>query len=206
VSGCAVAPNNFAQAAATTDGVGSAPAGYVAQQSWTVANGGTNAVLYLNPTTGATILAYQGTRTDSLGDFFSDLGTDILNAFGGQSSRYTFAVSIAQSVQDQYPDTVLTGLSLGGGEAALASVQTGLTAVTFNAAGVNPANYHITGSTSQITNYSVATDGLTLLQTVTPLPSALGNQVTLSPGNAWYAVNPIAAHGSSSILSSLGIY
>jgi RHS repeat-associated protein len=202
----APAPNNFAQAAATTDGVGSAPAGYVAQQSWTVANGGTNAVLYLNPTTGATILAYQGTRTDSLGYFFSDLGTDILNAFGGQSSRYTFAVSIAQSVQDQYPDTVLTGLSLGGGEAALASVQTGLTAVTFNAAGVNPANYHITGSTSQITNYSVATDGLTLLQTVTPLPSALGNQVTLSPGNAWYAVNPIAAHGSSSILSSLGIY
>jgi RHS repeat-associated protein len=191
-------PNNAALAAAATDGVGSAPAGYAVQQSWTTAHGGTNAVLYYNATTGATILAYQGTSS------WSDVGTDIYNALGGQSTRYTSAVAIAQGVQDQYSNTVLTGVSLGGGEAALASVQTGMTAYTFNAAGVNPNNYNITGSTSQITNYSVATDALTNFQAITPFPSALGSQVTLSPGNLWYALNPFAAHGSGSILAAMG--
>jgi RHS repeat-associated protein len=190
--------NNAALAAAATDGVGSAPAGYAVQQSWTTAHGGTNAVLYYNATTGATILAYQGTSS------LSDIGTDIYNALGGQSTRYTSAVAIAQGVQDQYPGTALTGVSLGGGEAALASVQTGMTAYTFNAAGVNPNNYNITGGTSQITNYSVATDALTNLQAITPFPSALGSQVTLSPGNLWYALNPFAAHGSGSILAAMG--
>jgi hypothetical protein len=191
--------NSAAQAAAATDNVGSPPAGYNVEQSWSATNGSTNAVLYRNPITGATILAYQGSTS------FSDAGTDIYNAFGGESARYQAAVQIAQSVQQTYPNTVLTGVSLGGGEAALASVRTGMTAITFNAAGVVPSNYNIAGSTSQITNYHVATDALTLFQTVTSFPSALGNQVTLLPGNILYAFSPILAHTSASILSSLNI-
>jgi RHS repeat-associated protein len=188
-----------AQASASSYDMGkTAPPGYSVSQVYTAANNGTDAVLYQNNTTGAYILAYRGTQS------MSDAGTDIYNGAGGDSTRYQAAANIAQEVQAQYGNNViLAGHSLGGGEAALASVATGLSAYTFNAAGVNPANYGYNGSnTSQITNYHVVGEPLSNSQSLTPLPDALGNQVpipavtTPTRSNSWN-------HSMSSVISSL---
>jgi dienelactone hydrolase len=168
------------------------------------ANNGVNAVLYYNKDTGAQTLAFAGTEPN-----LADIKNDAINALGGQASEYQAAIQIANLVQQQNPDSLvtITGHSAGGGEAALAAAATNTFAVTFNAAGVNPANYNVNSPTmvNQITNYSVATDILTLAQSVTPLRSALGTQVTLAPANLWYAVNPVAAHGMNSVEASLGM-
>jgi hypothetical protein len=155
-------------------------AGFTTAQTFSVTDNGTNAALFTanaDNTTSAYswVLGYEGTAT------FSDVGPDVSNAFG-TSSRYTAAVDIAGQVEQDYGDDgLLTGHSLGGGEAALASYVTGITAITFNAAGVQPSAYGYVGSASQITNYTVAGEPLTTAQSVLPIPGALGNQVVMSP-------------------------
>jgi len=124
------------------------------------------------------ILAFRGTQT------LSDWGTDFYNAFGGVSSRYTSALNIGQMVQMKYAghDITITGHSLGGGEGGLVSAATGLKAITFNAAGVDPSHYGVSGGTGQITNFRVWGEPLTTLQTLIHLiPSAVGNQVNQTP-------------------------
>jgi hypothetical protein len=177
-----------------------APAGYSVSHVYTIKQDGTDAVLFRNNTTGDLILAYRGTQT------LNDWGTNIYNALGGQSSRYQAATTIAFKVQDLNPgvNIVLAGHSLGGGQAALASAATGLNAITFNAAGVNPANYGYTNpGTSQITNYSIIGEPLTTVQLLTPLPNALGTQVYLAPSTFPTPGNYLN-HGSGSLLSAVG--
>ena len=99
---------------------------------------------------------------------------------------------------------VITGHSLGGRNAALASLVTGAPAVTYNSAGVTSedvlyaqslgghsqnigqyalsvfsfgASDRLTVDDSRITNYFTSNDPLTLAQTVLPLHNALGNQI-----------------------------
>lgn len=177
-----------------------APAGYSVAQVYTIKADGTDAVLFRNNTTGALVLAYRGTQT------LSDWGTNIYNALGGQSSRYSSAVNIAKDVQLQNPGVSITlaGHSLGGGQAALVSAATGLNAITFNAAGVNPTNYGYTNApTSQITNYSIIGEPLTTVQFLTPLPNAPGNQVYLAPSTFPTGGN-VLNHGTGAVLPAVG--
>jgi len=89
--------------------------------------------------------------------------------------------------------------------AGLAASATGLSAVTFNAAGANPAAYGYAAPVAgQIVNYAVATDIVTLSQTFLPINSALGTQVTLTPGNLMDTIDPFAAHGMNSVQAALG--
>ncbi len=184
-----------AQASAASYDMGkTAPPGYSVSQVYTIANNGTDAVLYQNNTTRSYILAYTGTQS------MSDAGTDVYNGTGNESTRYDYAVQIAQSVQAQYGNNViLAGHSLGGGEAALASVATGLNAYTFNAAGVDPAAYgYPSPNTSQIMNYHVVGEPVSTGQPI----AALGNDTPLpavtTPTRAnWWN------HSMSSVISSL---
>jgi hypothetical protein len=184
-----------AQASASSYDMGkTAPPGYSVSQVYTAANNGTDAVLYQNNNTGAYILAYRGTQS------LSDAGTDIYNGAGGDSTRYQAAANIAQEVQAQYGNNViLAGHSLGGGEAALASVATGLSANTFNAAGVDPTAYgYSSPDTSHITNYHVVGEPVSTGQPI----AALGNDTPLpavtTPTRAnWWN------HSMSSVISSL---
>jgi len=178
---------------------GGAPAGQTVLNTYT--QNGVVAVLYQNASTGDLTLAYKGSST------LSDWGTDIANALGFKTQEYTTAVNIANQVVGDYPDAAitLTGHSLGGGMAGLAASATGLSAVTFNAAGANPAAYGYAAPVAgQIVNYAVATDIVTLSQTFLPINSALGTQVTLTPGNLMDTIDPFAAHGMNSVQAALG--
>jgi RHS repeat-associated protein len=162
---------------------------------------GTNAVVYQNKANGNIIIAYEG--TDSL----SDYGTDAANAAGYKSSRYTAAVDIANSIMQQYQNNnvIVTGHSLGGGEAALVGAATGLTTITFNAAGVDPTQYGDSSSnTGNITNYSILGEPLSTSQFSNPLlPQAQGTQIILAPVTYPTAGNALN-HSMSSVLAAIG--
>ena len=162
---------------------------------------GTNAVVYQNIQNNNIIVAYEGTNS------LSDWGADAANAAGIASSRYTAAVNLANSLMQQYQNNTITitGHSLGGGEAALVGAATGLTTITFNAAGVDPTQYgYSSAKTSNITNYSILGEPLSTSQFANPaLPQALGNQVVLNPVTTPSLDNSFN-HSMSSVLSSLG--
>lgn len=177
--------------------------GFDVAQTYTVQNGGTNAVLFTAQDSSSSsfdwVLGFKGTSS------FSDWIADAANAIG-TSDRYYSAVAIASLTELEHgPNGLLTGHSMGGGEAALASVATGIPAITFNAAGVIPGNYGISGSTSQITNYSVAGEPLTTAQSVLPIPGALGQQVIM-PAATFPSFGNAFNHTMSAVIPSLCSY
>jgi hypothetical protein len=179
---------------------------YKVIRTFTLTSSGTEAVLYgaVRPDGKpvALILAFRGT-VDETDWIYGNTRNTILH----RSEMFASAVKVAIRVSRDYPNIplMLTGHSLGGGEAALASVDTGLRAITFNAEGVRPADYgYPPGSyTSQITNYYVLLEALTTVQkasslavsvasagalpsSVVPagmsaLPEALGRQIMMTP-------------------------
>ncbi|GAB4266932.1 vWA domain-containing protein [Deferrisoma sp.] len=80
------------------------------------------------------VLAYAGTDPASPGDWGADVG----QAAGKMPKQYGQAVEYAREVTDRYgrSNVVLTGHSLGGGLAQYAALRLGLTAYTFNPAGL----------------------------------------------------------------------
>ena len=196
----------------TTNGC---PLGYEILRVFTLAHDGTEAVLYGqmddagNPVN--LILAFRGTDDlnswtygnfpngvppltqilSSYSDAVKDLGISVTllaqKNNSGKSEAYVASVLIASLVQKAFPGVpiTLTGHSLGGGEAALASVATGIPAITFNAAGDNPGDYGYSpaAGTLHITNYRVAGEPLTYTQehltttTGSVLPSAMGTKL-----------------------------
>ncbi len=179
------------------------PPGYSIIQRFTLVSNGTEAILYgkvgvdRKPTN--LILAFRGSTTD-MNDWTYG---NVPNAFAKWSpspqgsQAYVSSVLIARLVQKEFPDSPITlaGHSLGGGEATLASVATGLPAITFNAAGVNPSDYGYSAKsdTSQITNYHLTAEPLTTAQNnltvagskanqyTRVFPIALGNQIAVTP-------------------------
>jgi hypothetical protein len=162
---------------------------------------GTNAVVYQNIQNRNLIIAYEGTSS------LSDWGTNAANVAGIQSSRYTAAVDIANSLMQQYQNNTITvtGHSLGGGEAALVGAATGLTTITFNAAGVDPTQYgHSSADTGNITNYSILGEPVSTSQFANPaLPQALGKQIVIAPVTTPSLDNAFN-HSMSSVLTALG--
>lgn len=110
------------------------------------------------------------------------------------------ALGIAGSVEGAFgPNGLLTGHSMGGGEAALASAATQVPAITFNAAGVNLSAYGYEGSpTGQITNYYVVGQGVGLIDPQSPL----GVQVPILPMTAPTPGNYLN-HSMSSVIPAL---
>ncbi len=179
---------------------------YKVLRTYSLNNSGTEAVLYGVMGAGGKpvdlILAFRGT-VDETDWIYGNTNNTILH----RSEMFASAVKVATRALRDYPNTplMLTGHSLGGGEAALASVATGLRAITFNAEGVRPADYGYTpGSyTAQITNYHVFLEALTTAQKasslavtvasagslsssalpvdMSALPEALGRQIMLAP-------------------------
>lgn len=167
---------------------------------------GFDAALYRTPQ-GGLVIAYRGTETSSLNDW----ETDLKQAAGRPCDQYDQAVDLAKLVQDVYPDenVEITGHSLGGGLAQVASAATGYPATTFNAAGINPATfsrYEVGPSDVNSKNYTVQGDVLTTGQSWLPVPEASGQQITLEARDAngnLLPSNPLERHSMESVQQSL---
>jgi len=177
---------------------------------------------------GHKVLAFAGTREGK--DWFAD-GTQ---ALGLPTAQYQEAVALATQAKAAFGDSVvMTGHSLGGGLASIASVATDSAAVTFNAAGVNDNTMRMlvpdadVGAIKQqaadglIRRYAVDGEVLTGEQESGAgrgfLPDALGHKITLDDPNPlpWYAELPgvnlvtdtahgVSLHSMDSVLSALG--
>lgn len=142
------------------------------------------------------IVAYAGTDPKSLGD----IGTDILQGVGFAPSQYKMAAAFAQKWENKVgtQNVIATGHSLGGGLAAYASIKTGIKATTVNSAplaltniGGNPFRNNVRNN-SNITNYYVPGEVLTVLDSQ--------NRLDMRPGNE------IAVEGKNSILNPLSTF
>lgn len=145
---------------------------------------------------GRIIVAFGGTEPSQLGDLESD-GVGANHHLLSRQAEQSVELALALEHSVGADNLVLTGHSLGGRNAALASVATGARAVTFNAAGVS-AGDHLFATTAgggsvgllqyaagtvgmplsapQVTNYATRTDPLTLVQLATSAPDAIGTQ------------------------------
>ncbi|OPZ56573.1 MAG: Extracellular phospholipase A1 precursor [bacterium ADurb.BinA028] len=135
---------------------------------------------------GHVVMAFAGTDPTSRQDW----ATNLAQGAGYRPSQYEKAILISMKVAAHVgpSNLVLTGHSLGGGLAAAASLATGASAITFNAAGVN-SNIRselatinpgaAAGSDRLIHNYYVVGEPLTALQNAQVGPQAVGTQVRL---------------------------
>ena len=102
----------------------------------------------------------------------------------------------------------MAGHSLGGGLAAAAAIATGRSAVTFNAAGLNPLTVLDESGLSfgvSVINYSVEGGILTELQGCTIAPGAFGTQYLIAPAPQDAGDSPIQLHYITSVLDALGM-
>ncbi len=167
---------------------------------------GFDAALYRTPQ-GGLVIAYRGTEPSSLNDW----ETDLKQAAGLPCDQYDEAVDLAHRVQASYPDekVEITGHSLGGGLAQVASAATGYPATTFNAAGINPATfarYEVSPEDVNSQNYTVQGEILTTSQSWLPVPEASGQQITLEARDAngnLLPANPLERHSMDSVQQSL---
>lgn len=145
---------------------------------------------------GRIVVAFGGTQVTQAGDLKSDAEGAIHLMMSRQAEQ---SVNLALALKNHVgaENLVLTGHSLGGRNAALASIATGARAVTFNAAGVSAGDHmfartaggaevgygeFVWGSMGghlaapNVDNYSTSTDPLTNVQGLTTLPDAVGRQ------------------------------
>lgn len=131
---------------------------------------GFNAALYRDAD-GLFYLTFAGTDPLSGSDWLANVS----QAFGRKSSQYEQAVDLARNVKSALGgNVILTGHSLGGGEASAASYATGLDAITFNAAGLS--SRYSKGKSGEITAHFIRGDILSTLQDFSPLANAAGNR------------------------------
>lgn len=94
------------------------------------------------------VMSYRGTETGAgKGTAASDVGTDVLQAAGFNTSAYERGTEAASLAALSGQSVELTGHSKGGGQAAAGSAASGLPATTFNAAGVHPGTLDRAGVT-----------------------------------------------------------
>lgn len=148
---------------------------------WDDPESGFRAALY-QLENGKIALVYEGTTLNSIKDWRAN----IRQGLGFETVQYTQAISLANEVHKVYGDQVhLVGHSLGGGQAAASGIVTGVTATTFNAAGVHPNTVERYGKNFSsvnelIANHRVEGEVLTSIQEESILnwafPDALGVQ------------------------------
>ncbi|QOW19586.1 DUF2974 domain-containing protein [Lysobacter ciconiae] len=149
------------------------------------------------------VLAYRGTAEGAAdwGDNFQQgLGfeTGAADKFTGLAadSAIEFARVFGDGEAGAATNLAITGHSQGGGLASVASLATGIPAVTFDASGIHPNTLDRLGMASpqqardiaeggQIRAYSMKTDLLTRVQESGPLslaaPDALGTRIVVEP-------------------------
>lgn len=115
---------------------------------------------------GRTVLAYRGTANAA------GWATDAVQGLGLPTVQYHKAYNVASAVREQFgPSVLVTGHSLGGGQATLASATTGAHGATFNPAGLHPAtaadyNTRPSAAADRLNAYHVPGEALTTLQSV----------------------------------------
>jgi hypothetical protein len=146
------------------------------------------------------VLAFAGSNDikDWLNNAEQGLGLD--------SAQYDEAVALATEAKAAFGNSLaITGHSLGGGLASIASLATDSAAVTFNAAGLNdatmrrlipegdPAALKQQAEGGLIRRYAVNGEILTTTQEHTSLPQAVGHKIALNdpdpvakPNIHWY--------------------
>jgi len=164
-----------------------------------------------DPSTGFRAAIYQDKNGDHVLAFAgSNDDKDWLNNFeqgvGLPAAEYSQAVSLATEAKAAFgPSLAITGHSLGGGLASIASLATDSAAVTFNASGLNDETIRRLipdgnldalkqqGNDGLIRRYAVSGEILTTVQESTPLPDAIGHKITLNdpdpvakPNIHWY--------------------
>lgn len=189
---------------------------------------GFRAAIYQNEA-GQKVLAFAGTDPTSGKDWLAN-GQQ---AAGLPAAQYDEAVALATKAKAAFgDDLVITGHSLGGGLASVASVATNSAAVTFNASGVNnetlkryvpdgdPAALKQQAADGLVRRYAVDGDILTGEQEKGLArglaPDAIGHKITLNDPNppSWLleapgvnlvtdTVHGIANHQMDAVLSAL---
>ncbi|MGJ9423089.1 hypothetical protein [Aeromicrobium sp. CF3.5] len=154
---------------------------------------GAAAALFVN-TDGDYVLSFRGTQPSETDDIFQDLQ----NAGNLPSEQHQWSIRVAQEAGERAAgaggDLDITGHSLGGSLASTASIATGQTATTFNAAGVGAGNHLLAmlaggkgRSEEQITNFHTPNDPLTFVQSVATVDVAAGAFITVptnTPGRS----------------------
>lgn len=147
---------------------------------------GFKASLYYNEKENLYILAFTG--TENLKDWITDIRQGI-GLDDKKRGQYRKAIELADKVQEYagQKNLIITGHSLGGGLASIASVATGCNAYTFNAAGLHPKTLKdqelSPNSMGQIQAYYSTDDPLNMIQNNR---SILG-PLLVSSGNAFLA-------------------
>ncbi|AJK50305.1 type VI secretion system tip protein TssI/VgrG [Burkholderia plantarii] len=156
-------------------------------------------------------IAFKGTQQL----FGEDMSNNLAQGLGDDSPYYRNAVTIGKDLQASgaASGVDLTGHSLGGGLASAASEASGSSAITFNAAGLDPgtvAQYGGAAQASNITAYRVDGDILTGMQegrlgpisdaTATLMPKAVGTPVTLDGTS----VTTVGRHLMGEVSNGLG--
>lgn len=150
------------------------------------------------------VVAFSGT----------DEGKDWLSNFrqglGFEDAQYNQAIALAREAKVAFGDeVVITGHSLGGGLAGVASISSGIPAVTFNASGVHDKTLERIGidadaakrevaDNGQIRRYAVKNEILTDLQEHSiplkwAMPDAVGHKIELpdpDPQSFWQKLIP----------------
>lgn len=164
-----------------------------------------------DPSTGFRAAIYQDKNGDHVLAFAgSNDAKDWLNnaeqGLGISAVQYNQAVSLATEAKAAFGNSLaITGHSLGGGLASIASLATDSAGVTFNAAGLNdatiqrlipegdPAALKQQAENGLIRRYAVNGEILTTTQEHTPLPDAVGYKIALNdpapvakPDLHWY--------------------
>ena len=149
---------------------------------------GFGADLFIN-TNGEYVLAFRGTEPTTL----DDLKTDVFGVTGvtdQDRSAIYLSTEVSRAIERRGGDLTLTGHSLGGRLATDGSIATGRSAVVFNSAGMSEASLHaaqtaqrhagIESHPDQITHIHNSQDPLTNVQKGTPLPDAIGRDISVN--------------------------
>lgn len=177
-------------------------------------NGFAAGVLY-NPDTKQYVVTFAGTDFGDGNDVAEDAtGAITLSPQSRDAVRLADAVNASPKLGN---NAVYVGHSLGGRLAAVASMESGNPAVTFNAAGVSPATVAYMASQNgiptaemygrlndgQVRQYSTSDDPLTNVQEKYPTrdvaPDGVGARITLGGSN----LNPVDGHGMDNVRSQM---
>jgi type VI secretion system secreted protein VgrG len=124
---------------------------------------------------GKKVLAFRGTNEAK------DWKTNVPQGLGFETDQYNEAHRLGQAMRNAYGPNgyEITGHSLGGGLASMASVSSGTPATTFNSAGLHPKTAKRVGAdiargNDLIETYAVKGEVLTSVQSVPFAKQALG--------------------------------